>query len=173
MSQFELLAQSARSLEGTFGIEALVVKAWRDNPGVFSLGDYPYPDSNKVKVLICGKRGLVAKGELIKVAPNTYRAVPNSKDRRPPEEYLALYSLMETEAWKLYESGKRGEITFLQACEFWGCRPKLIDLRPIEKVLADLSAGFKREISFLQSLHEWLKEKFHKQIQILQKRETA
>lgn len=74
MSQMVLLA--AASLEAkTFTLETLTVQAWVQWPNeVFGLKGYEsdFPNPNLVSATLCGKRGLVARGLMKRIAPRVY-----------------------------------------------------------------------------------------------------
>ena len=68
-SKYQALAEVATRLPQPFTIPDLAVAACREFPTKFSLKGYPgVPDSNVVVCLLCGKRGLVRRGVLVRVA---------------------------------------------------------------------------------------------------------
>lgn len=77
-SQSDLVMQAAKSMPpGPFDRADLVVAAWKLAPNVFGLdGQWRlHPCSNKVYALLAGKRGLVGRGLLRKVAAKRYEVV--------------------------------------------------------------------------------------------------
>lgn len=69
-----LICQAARELPQPFTLAQLVVACWRKAPQRFALAGFPeYPDTQRVLPALCGKRGLVARGLLRKVAPKMYQ----------------------------------------------------------------------------------------------------
>lgn len=68
-TQAEWLLAAARQLGQPFSETALILAAWGMNQQMFGLKgcEQYHPDSHKVRVLLCGKKSLVAKGLLVKV----------------------------------------------------------------------------------------------------------
>jgi hypothetical protein len=146
VSQKILLA--AHRLEGQgqspFTAEALIVASWKDSPRTFGLKGFAeeYPDSNRVLACIMGERGLARRGWLVKVGQKLYTLSKQGKDeaRRvmdaddsplPKRRALAkiqvpkdleqqLVNLFMTTAFRRYEEGMKREITYKDACRFWG-----------------------------------------------------
>ena len=69
------LMEAARSFGAgqTIHLESLAVRAWVKYPALFGMKHHCYPDVNRVKVVIDGKRGLVASGLLDRVGANLLR----------------------------------------------------------------------------------------------------
>lgn len=73
-----------------FTLAQLVVAAWELYPEDFSLPGFPeHPDSNKVTTLVIGSRGLVARRQLIKLAPLIYELPPGDDMPKGSEQDLA------------------------------------------------------------------------------------
>lgn len=92
MSQPDTVMKAARQLfrEGhrIITLEEIVVRAWTLDKGTFGLGGgfkEEYPDANKVMTSIVGKKGLVAKGRLVKLRPKLY-TVPEQEIKDHGEE---------------------------------------------------------------------------------------
>lgn len=70
---YGLLLVVARTLPQPFTWGQLVVEACKAYPDRFSLVGYPgVPDSNLVNTYLCGSRGLVARGALVRVDSRLY-----------------------------------------------------------------------------------------------------
>lgn len=148
VSQKILLAADRLETAGTtpFSAEALIVSSWEDSPRTFGLKGYveQYPDSNRVLACIMGERGLARRGWLEKRGQKLYSLSRQGKDeaRRirdgddsptpsPRRRNLAqikvpkdleqyLVGLFTTTAFRRYEEGMKREITYRDACRFWG-----------------------------------------------------
>jgi hypothetical protein len=146
VSQKILLAASRLEEQGQspFTAEALIVASWKQSPRTFGLKGYvdDYPDSNRVLACIMGERGLARRGWLVKVGQKLYSLSRQGKEeaRRvtagddsplPKRRALAkiqvpkdlehqLVTLFTTTAFRRYEEGMKREITYKDACRFWG-----------------------------------------------------
>lgn len=129
-----------------FTAETLIVRAWKNSPRTFGLKGFAdeYPDSNRVLACLMGERGLVKRGWLVKVGQKLYTLSRQGKEevRRineasdedeilPKRRALAkikvpktlesrLVNLYMTTAFRRYEEGMKREITYKDACKFWG-----------------------------------------------------
>jgi len=64
----------AKVLPQPFTMAQLVLACWQSNPKKFGLDGFPeHPDTHKVFPSLCGQRGLVARGLLVKLAPKLYK----------------------------------------------------------------------------------------------------
>jgi hypothetical protein len=146
VSQKILLAAHRLEEQGhsPFTAEALTVAAWKEDPRAFGLRGFlnEYPDNNRVLACIMGERGLAKRGWLVKVGQKLYNLSRQGKEesRRvlagddsplPKRRALAkiqvpkdleqqLVSLFMTTAFRRYEEGMKREITYRDACRFWG-----------------------------------------------------
>jgi hypothetical protein len=127
-----------------FTAEALTVACWKDSPRTFGLKGFVelYPDSNKILACLMGERGLARRGWVVKKGPKLYELSRQGRDeaRRvqtgddspaPKRRALAriqvpkdlerqLIDLFNTTAVRRYKDGMKREITFKDACKFWG-----------------------------------------------------
>lgn len=136
-----LILRAARQLEDAgdsqFSAEVLILAAWRMAPQTFGLSGFAeqYPCSNKVIAALSGKRGLVRQGFLEKIAPKLYRLAPAGRERlappvangiaQPPRFTRAaagalVLKLEATIAAEKHRAGRKDELTFQEACAFWG-----------------------------------------------------
>jgi hypothetical protein len=146
VSQKILLAAHRLEEKGTkpFTAEALIVASWMDSPRTFGLKGFVelYPDANKVLTCLMGARGLASRGWVVKLGPKLYvlstqgkeeaRRVQASGDsplpkRRalakiqvPKDLERQLHELFSTTAVRRFKEGMKREITFKDACKFWG-----------------------------------------------------
>lgn len=144
----EKILLAALDLEGPgrtspFTLSELVVKCWQKYPKTFGLEHYltDHPDSNKVSVALAGAKGLVSRGWLTRTGSKTYALTaaglkaakglgaetaapfrPKHPDAGPPPEKLAAFlgRCLYCTAMSKAERGLTDEITFPEACEFWG-----------------------------------------------------
>lgn len=129
--------------QSPFSAEALIVAAWQKYPRTFGLKGYDdqYPDSNKVLASIMGEKGLARRGWLLKMGQKLYslshegrRAVrrllqgddqpETAKSDRPiklsKEHDKLLQGLFVTTAYEKVREARQQEMTFADACRFWG-----------------------------------------------------
>jgi hypothetical protein len=144
LSAFHLEEQG----QSPFTAEALIVAAWQKYPRTFGLKgfDEHYPDSNKVLASIMGEKGLARRGWLAKMGQKLYalthegrRAVrrilqgedipPAPRSDRPAklsrENDKWLQELFVTSAYENFREGRQQELTFADACRFWGITDNL------------------------------------------------
>ncbi len=210
-----LLAASALEQAGAspFSAEALVVSAWKKYPGTFGLKSYSeqYPDSNKVLASIMGERGLARRGWLAKVGQKLYTLTREGRQavRRllkaddppsPPSANRAvklsrdqerfLQGLLASTALGKFREGQERDLTFADACRFWGITENLYGehldgrLAQVRAALADLDrelgvghcvlAGGRsvsgEDISVLGDLNAHLEQRFNRHLNLLRSR---
>jgi len=150
VSEKVLLAAHALEEAGQspFSAEALVVSAWKKYPDTFGLKDFTnlYPDSNKVLSCIMGERGLPRRGWLAKLGHKQYaltregrqairrllhadealeEEVPANVITLSREEEKQLQALLATSAVTKFLENRKAELTFADACRFWGITENL------------------------------------------------
>lgn len=127
--------------QSPFSAEALIVAAWLKFPRTFGLKGYTdqYPDSNKVLTSIMGGKGLAHKGWLTKMGQKLYaltregrsvvRRLHNGGEPAPAEaepvkpsrdQEKFLLGLLGSPALEKFQEGRKPELTFADACRFWG-----------------------------------------------------
>jgi hypothetical protein len=151
--------------QSPFSAEALVVAAWKKYPVAFGLKGFTdqHPDSNKVLTAIMGEKGLARKGWLAKMGQKLYALTREGRqvvrhlqqgDSPPPpaagpiglpkELERLLRDLFASAAWHKVREGRKAEVTFADACRFWGLGEGVhgdaLDAR-LEKVRADLTSA--------------------------------
>jgi hypothetical protein len=131
--------------QSPFSAEALIVAAWTKFPRTFGLKGYAdqFPDSNKVLTSIMGEKGLARRGWLAKMgqklytltregrqavrrlhqpdeaaAPAAERAERPNKLAREQEKFVL--GILSAPAVEKYQQGLKLELTFADACKFWG-----------------------------------------------------
>jgi hypothetical protein len=152
MSVAEKLLISAFDLEeagkSPFSAEDLVIAAWERFPDTFGLAGYrdnsgrlSYPDSNRVFAEIMGSKPIRKRGFLKKVGTKMYqlteggrehsRLLSGQKDRPSTEKAglsreikQQLRRLFDMRALDKFARGHPEEITFYDACAFWGISPR-------------------------------------------------
>ena len=136
-----LLAAAELEQQGQspFSAEALIVAVWQKYPRAFGLKGYAdqYPDSNKVLASIMGEKGLARKGWLVKMGQKMYalsregrqvvRRLQAGEEADTPEpvkltreQEKFLNGLFASSALQKFEEGRKLELTFADACRFWG-----------------------------------------------------
>jgi hypothetical protein len=132
-----------------FSAETLVIAAWQQFPRTFGLKGYAeqYPDANKVLASLMGKKGLVSRGWLDKAGVKLYALTrqgrgivrrlqpdgaatapaavapndPAAKATKVPTSLDALVQwMLGSDAAGKYRDRRQVEISFADACRFWG-----------------------------------------------------
>jgi len=198
-----------------FTAEDLVVTAWRDYPDTFGLAGYQtpegtlmYPDSNRVFAEIMGSKPVRKRGLLTKVGQKMYKLTEagthhatllaqSTRKETAQKSGLArdvrdyIERLMESKATCKYREGRSDEITFFDACLFYGISPRssAIELQgQVANLLGVLEAAKAaagddtvtlrhdgkrydgKDIEGLFAVHTLVHEKFRPELDIIRKR---
>ncbi len=198
-----------------FSAEDLVVFAWRKFPDAFGLAGYrnndgslAYPDSNRVFAEIMGSKPIRKRGFLKKVGTKMYQLTESGREHarmfmaeesRSRIQKAGLARDMEEELKRLFASkavekfrnNRSKDITFYDACTFWGISPRssAIELdgrianfekviEEAKKALNQTMATFEHgsyafgahDLEVLTRLHQELLRRFHEEIEIIQRR---
>ncbi len=196
--------------QSPFSAEALIVAAWQKFPKTFGLKGYAelYPDSNKVLSSIMGVRGLAGRGWLAKMGQKLYvlsregrqlvRRLLNDGTPAPAEDVVKvsreqekfLSGLWATAAVEKFTEGRKAEVTFAEACGFWGVNEAMrgdavkarldhlrAELAGLERLLtlgdATLSNGRSVGLGDINRLHDingYLEERFARHLNLLRSR---
>jgi hypothetical protein len=197
--------------QSPFSAEALVVAAWQKFPRTFGLKGYSdqYPDSNKILTSIMGEKGLARRGWLAKMGQKLYSLTRDGRqvvrrllqeDEAPPgpppptrlsrDQEKFLLSLLGSPAVEKFQQGLKLELTFADACKYWGITENLrgdaLDARlerfhtgltEINRIVgsapADLSTGRSispEEIRELHKVDDYLNERFSRHLTLLKNR---
>jgi hypothetical protein len=196
--------------QSPFSAEALIVASWQKFPKTFGLKGYAeqYPDSNKVLSSIMGVRGLAGRGWLAKMGQKLYvlsregrqlvRRLLSDGSSPPAEEGVKLTrdqekflnGLWGTTAIEKYNEGRKMEITFSEACAFWGVNESMkgeavkasldhlhAEMASLERLLTigecTLSNGRSVALADLNRLHDvnnYLSERFARHLNLLRSR---
>jgi hypothetical protein len=219
-SQRILLAASRLEEQGQspFSAEALIVASWQESPRAFGLKGYAdqFPDSNKVLSCIMGEKGLANRGWLVKMGQKLYQlsrkgrdevhrllagepkpaahgqAVKPSRYKIPREQEKFLLSLFASTAVQRFKQGLKVELTFADACKFWGITDNMHGdelkqhLDKVPAVLAEvgqivggnrieMSTGrslSQEDLAALTEVHGYLQEKFSRHLMLLRNRSS-
>ena len=201
---------------GQFSAEDLVVSAWKKFPDAFGLQGYLdsegrpiYPNSNRVYAEIMGSKPLRKQGLFQKVGNKMYRLteagrnrarlVANSKEHGAPEKWALarekvdqIRRLFESKTAQKFRAGELEDISFFDACGFWGIssRSGAKDLwsrfADIESIIeeAKKALGSRHSVSSkhgsvpytaedienLCRMHKILQQRFEKDIELIEKR---
>ncbi len=212
----EMILLAAWDLEqqgqSPFSAETLIVTAWQKFPRAFGLKGYAdqYPDSNKVLASIMGTKGLARRSLLVKMGQKLYALTregrtivrdllqeeeveepePTETVRLERDEEKFLLGLLASTAVQKYDEGRRQELTFADACRFWGITENLhgeaLDARleKLQRGLADLKRllGKARavlpggrsvgpdEVAQVCQVHAYLEERFSRHLTLLRNR---
>ncbi len=197
--------------QSPFSAEALIVASWQKFPKTFGLKGYAelYPDSNKVLSSIMGEKGLARRGWLVKMGQKLYaltregrhiiRKVTLQEDeptadgsllRLSREQEKFVQGLLDSSAFQKFEENRKGELTFADACRFWGItdntKGDALDARlsqansqlvELERVLADNDAELSNGRSFnagevrnLANIHRHMEDRFDRHLNLLRSR---
>jgi hypothetical protein len=199
--------------ESPFSAEALVVASWQKFPRTFGLRGYTdkYPDSNKVLSSIMGERGLARRGWLQKMGQKLYALTREGRQvvgrlqhggdqpassaaaapvRLSKDQEKYLLGLFGSSAVEKFETGFKEELTFADACRFWGITENLhgdaltarLDrlravVSEVERAIgggsAELSTGRSvspEDLNLLNAVHDYLEERFSRHLNLLRNR---
>jgi hypothetical protein len=198
--------------QSPFSAEALIVASWKAFPGTFGLKGYTdqYPDSNKVLSSIMGERGLARRGWLIKMGQKLYAltregrqvvrrlqhgedagtvsTAPAVKVSRDQEKFLL--GLFGSTAVQKFEESRKEELTFADACRFWGITENLhgealdarldrlrANLAEVDRLIgtgnAELSTGRSisvNDLDLIANVHKYLGDRFARHLTLLRNR---
>lgn len=196
--------------QSPFSAESLIVASWQKFPRTFGLKGYTdqYPDSNKILSSLMGEKGLAKRGWLNKMGQKMYSLsrdgrqiakrmlheeepsarVSTSKLTRDQEKFL-LHTL-DAPAVDKYQEGHKAELTFADACRFWGITENLrgealdnrleklrIGLAEIDQLIgktgADLSTGRNiapEDIALVHKVDEYLMDRFSRHLTLVRNR---
>jgi hypothetical protein len=213
----EMILLAAHKLEeqgqSPFSAEELIVASWRQFPRSFGLKGYAeqYPDSNRVLSSIMGEKGLTKKGWLSKMGQKLYALSKDGKRvvqhmmeggdefeseeeeslaaRLPREQERLLLGLLDSSAAGKIVNKKAYELSFADACRFWGITdslsPEALDAR-LERVEGVIDQAEKlttrdtlevgnreitrSDIEVLREVHDQLQERFSRHLSLLRSR---
>jgi hypothetical protein len=196
--------------QSPFSAEALIVAAWQKFPKTFGLKGFAehYPDSNKILSSIMGEKGLARRGWLVKMGQKMYALTregrqvvrrvtlddedpgPSSMVKLSRDQEKFVSGLLESSAAQKFEENRKGELTFADACRYWGITENMkgdaLDgkLEQFEHLLAELdrifadsdsvlsngravSAG---EVRVLTNIHRYMEDRFDRHLNLLRSR---
>jgi hypothetical protein len=208
-----LLAAESLDQQGQspFSAEALIVASWQRFPKTFGLKGYTdlYPDSNKILSSIMGEKGLARRGWLVKMGQKMYALTREGRqvvrritleDEEPGaanhlvklsrEQEKFVNFLLDSSAYQKFEENRKADLTFADACRFWGITEnmkgellegKLVGveahLAELDRVFADgdaqlsngrvVSAG---DIRVLTNIHRYMEDRFERHLNLLRSR---
>ena len=209
-----LLAAESLDKQGQspFSAEALIVASWQKFPKTFGLKGYAdlYPDSNKILSSIMGEKGLARRGWLVKMGQKMYaltregrsivRKVTLQEDepgegssatvRLPRDQERLLLALLDSSAVQKFEENRKAELTFADACRFWGItenmKGDLLDgkihqvhtqLSELDRTFADADAQLSNgrvitagDIRVLTNIHRYMEDRFDRHLNLLRAR---
>jgi len=196
--------------QSPFSAEALIVATWQKFPRAFGLKGYAdqYPDSNKVLTSIMGEKGLARRGWLAKMGQKLYtltregrqavRRLQSADDAAPVERAAKLsrdqekflLGLLSVPAVEKYQQGLKLELTFADACKYWGItenlRGEALDARlnrlragmaEVDRMVGaagiDLSNGRNvspEDVKLLHKVDDYLTDRFGRHLTLLRNR---
>lgn len=215
VTQKVILAAYSLEKEGQspFSAEALIVACWKSNKKTFGLKGFAeaYPDSNRVLAVIMGERGLARQGWLNKEGVKLYTLSERGRkeaeriqrgDEPPPKVKVErprtspakvnrdiekfILRITTTQAIRRFRTGAKFEITFRDACSFWGVADPT-DLMAVRKAASstpeeiaraeELFTGDKLvlsngqlvtmdELKMISAVHSFLSEQFARQLDL-------
>lgn len=193
-----------------FSAEALIVASWKKFPKTFGLKGYAeqYPDSNKILSSLMGEKGLAKRGWLVKMGQKMYaltregrnvvrrvmlqeeEPAPSSVVKLPKDLERFVLALMDSSAFQKFEENRKGELTFADACRFWGVTENMkgdnlderlsqIDTHLVEldREFADSDAQMSNgrvitagDIRVLTNIHRYMEDRFERHLNLLRAR---
>lgn len=206
-----LLAAYAREQKSSpFSAEELAVEAWRSFPDAFGFvaDAESFPDSHRVAMEIMGSKPLSKLGYLERVGSKLYRLSPAGihaarrlqegsngegaeKAQLERKDKERLRRLLESRALAKVLSGRENDLTFHDACVFWGITPRSSarDLHTkyasVDEIIraAELASGGKHitlehgtrgigheEVHALRLLNLDLRQRFRTELDIIERR---
>lgn len=211
-----LLAADSLDKQGQspFSAEALIVASWVKFPKTFGLKGFAeqYPDSNKILSSIMGEKGLARRGWLVKMGQKLYaltregrtvvrRVMLQEEEAPAPSTLLRLgrdqekftQGLLDSSAVQKFEENRKGELTFADACRFWGITENMkgdqLDTR-LEQVgtyLTEMDRQFAEndaeltngrvvtagDIRVLTNIHRYMEDRFDRHLNLLRSRSPS
>ena len=197
--------------QSPFSAEALIVASWEKFPNTFGLKGFAeqYPDSNKILSSIMGEKGLARRGWLIKTGQKQYALTregkrvirrvtlqeeeepePNRLQRLDRNQERFLLALLDSSAVQKFEENRKAELTFADACRFWGVTENMkgeqLDekLETLEKTLGELDRMFAEtdgelssgrvitggDVRVLTNIHRHMQDRFERHLNLLRSR---
>ncbi len=196
--------------QSPFSAEALTVASWQKFPKTFGLSGFAdqHPDSNKILTSIMGEKGLVRRGWLAKTGPKLYTLTREGRqlvrrvtldEESPPagsqvrlsrEQERFLRDRLDSSAVAKINEGHKSELTFADACRFWGsnenAKSDFLDermeqverlLAELERLLADndavLPGGTHVDdgtVRALSNIHRYMEDRFDRHLNLLRSR---
>lgn len=189
-----------------FSAELLIVTVWQQYPDTFGLRYYAneHPDSNKVLTSLMGQRGLTQRGWLAKAGQKQYTITRegqriarrllalDGEEPEPltPEQTERLEQLLASNALDKLEQNLREDLTFVDACRFWGVTEDLSredvdqEITRVQDILAEIAyltnegpvtlnnsrVITKAEVDLLQEVIAFLDERFSRHLNLLRNR---
>lgn len=188
-----------------FSAEDLVVASWKLYPDAFSLAGYDLPNSNRVFAEIMGTKPLRKQGLLRKVGEKLYVVTEAGLIKRQSLHAVSTGQgakkfnfgrdisyktrrLLESRAVDKFKNGRLDDISFNDACLFWGLTPRSTAIEcegafsNLTQVLVaatdavgDVAKRFthdgpliaKADIHRLVEVHDYLKAKFKRDLDII------
>jgi hypothetical protein len=213
-----LVAAFALEAEGRqrFSAEDLVVMAWTKYPEAFGLAGYTdkdcrpiYPNSNRVYAEIMGSKPLRKNGWLRKVGSKMYELTEAGRSKARSvsgipategaekwalarEQIEFIRRLFDSRASTKFRAGQREEVSFFDACGFWGisagsnAKDLWSKFADIKRILAVADATFSSrdavrikhgsgefaagDVRALRETHAFLQERFKSEIDHIEAR---
>jgi hypothetical protein len=197
--------------QSPFSAEALIVVSWQKFPKTFGLKGYAeqYPDSNKILSSIMGQKGLTRRGWLVKMGEKLYslsregRSVvrrvtlqeeeedqPTSNVRLGRDMERFVIALLDSSAVQKFEENRKSDLTFADACRFWGVTENMkgdaLDakltqaqsyLSELDRQLADVDAELSTgriltsgDLRVLTNIHRYMEDRFDRHLNLLRSR---
>jgi hypothetical protein len=196
--------------QSPFSAEALIVAAWQKFPRTFGLKGFAdqYPDSNKILSSIMGEKGLARRGWLVKMGQKMYALTrdgrqvvrrvlleeeepgPATMIKLPRDQERFLLALLESSAVQKFEENRKAELTFADACRFWGITENMkgdvldeklghfqIHLAELDRVFADADTQLSNgrhidagDVRVLTNIHRYMEDRFDRHLNLLRSR---
>jgi hypothetical protein len=197
-----------------FTAETLIVAAWERFPKTFGLRGFAekHPDSNKILSSLMGEKGLARRGWLVKMGQKMYaltregrqvirrvtlqeeeQAASTELQRLRRDQERFLQGLFDSSAVQKFEENRKNELTFADACRFWGITEHMkadqlkerLDygeetLAELDRAFADADAQMSSgriitagDIRVLTNIHRYMEDRFDRHLNLLRSRSSS
>jgi hypothetical protein len=204
----DLLEQQGQT---PFSAEVLTVAVWKKFPNTFGLKGFAeeHPDNNKVLSSLMGEKGLARRGWLVKTGQKMYALTKEGRkvirrvmlqegdepeapnlQKLPRELERFVVAMFDSSAYQKFEENRKTDLTFADACRFWGITENMkgeqLDekLALVQKNLAELDRFFAEtdaelssgrvlsagDIRVLTNIHRHMEDRFERHLNLVRSR---
>jgi hypothetical protein len=168
VTRYAGLAAVAAGLPGTFSLGRLALAAFQNDPvawGIDAGEGERIPHTQKIQEALSGRGGCVARGLVVRVGRNLFRlGTPADAAEDVP---AALRPAWRSEAYRLFDGGKKREVTFPEALAFWGSPRPGEAGAAVQRFAALLRDRDVPAVRLLAACHDYLAERFGRHVRVV------